>query len=101
MELMKRLTEINGFICESRGRLEELKSDCQNWALDEDGEIAYLKLDAQAEVLRDWLTRLELVESEIDDFTKEWRKREESKIQIKSSTHDELFNIGSSFPDPH
>ena len=39
MELMKRLTEINGFICESRGRLEELKSDCQNWALDEDGEI--------------------------------------------------------------
>jgi hypothetical protein len=90
MELMKRLNEINGFICEARARLEELEGDCQN----ED-------LDAQAEIVWDWLARLEPIETEIDEFTEEWRKIQESKIQIKSITHDELFNMGSPFPDSH
>lgn len=90
MNLMKRLTEINGFICEARGRLEELEGDCQS----ED-------LDLQAEIVWEWTARLESIETEIDELTEDWRNAQESKIQIKSITHDQLFNMGSPFPDPH
>lgn len=68
MELMKRLTEINGLICNARGLLEELEGDCQN----DD-------LEAQAEVVWDWTARLEPIETEIDEFTEEWRKAQERK----------------------
>ena len=68
MELMKRLTEINGLICNARGLLEELEGDCQN----DD-------LEAQAEVVWDWTARLEPIETEIDEFTEEWRKTQERK----------------------
>ena len=68
MELMKRLHGINGLICNARGLLEELEGDCQT----ED-------LDAQAEIVWDWLTRLEPIETEIDDFTADWRKAQERK----------------------
>ena len=75
VELMKRLTEINGFICEARGRLEELEGDCQSY----DSYPEKYVLNAQAEFLWDWLTRLEPIETEIDEFTEEWRKTQERK----------------------
>ena len=68
MELMKRLHGINGLICNARGLLEELEGDCQN----DD-------LEAQAEVVWDWTARLEPIETEIDEFTEEWRKAQERK----------------------
>jgi len=68
MQLMKRLNEINGFICEARARLEELEGDCQN----DD-------LDAQAQMVWEWTARLESIETEIDELTEDWRKVQERK----------------------
>lgn len=74
MKLMKRLNEINGFICEARSRLEELEGDCR-WSVTESDE----RLFVQLEIVWDWLARLEPIETEIDEFTEEWRKAQERK----------------------
>ena len=59
-QIKDRMREINGLSCEARGKMEELHNDVQAASefcvSAEEGEIA------------EWLTTIEIVEGEIDDF---------------------------------
>ena len=63
-QIKDRMREINGLICEARGKMEELYGDLCVQAANE------FRVSMEEDNLADWVTTIEIVEGEIDDFYK-------------------------------
>ena len=61
-EIKNRMREINGLICEARGKMDELHDDVQS--------ATEFRISTEEMNLADWVTTIEIVEGEIDDFYK-------------------------------
>ena len=61
-DIKNRMRTINGLICEARGKMDELHGDVQ--------ATKEFRVSTEENNLADWVTTIEIVEYEIDDFYK-------------------------------